>query len=75
MNKTEIAATLRKEVGELEVLIKKLQSRCDRLKVFVLDLESEIAGPDAQIGKKIENSKFRKMIDQVFGEKPKRSRR
>jgi hypothetical protein len=72
MNKTEIAATLRKEVGELEVVIKKLQARCERLKTFVLDLESEIAGPTAQT---FENSKLRKMIDQVFGEKPKRPKR
>jgi hypothetical protein len=72
MNKTEIAATLRKEVGELEVTIKKLQARCERLKTFVLDLESEIAGPQVQKASPFENNKFRKVIDQVFGEKPKR---
>jgi hypothetical protein len=73
MNKEEIAASLRNEVGELEVLITKLQSRCNRLKTFVLDLEAEIAGP--QIHKTVPAGKFRKVIDSVFGEKPKRPRR
>lgn len=73
MNKTEIAAALRKEVGELEVSIKKVQARCDKLKTFVLDLEAEIAGPDAQ--RTAPESQFRKVIDSVFGEKPKRPRR
>ena len=72
MNKAEIAATLRQEVGELEVLIKKLQTRLERSKRLVLDIEEEIAGPTPQPA---EDSKFRKVIDQVFGEKPKRPRR
>jgi hypothetical protein len=71
MNKKEIAATLRNEVGELEVSIKKLQSRCDRLKSLVLELEAENSGPEAQ--RPVRESKFRKAIDKVFGEKPKRS--
>jgi hypothetical protein len=75
MNKTEIAAALRNEVGELELSIKKLQARCESLKTFVLDLESEIAGPADKSQKTVADSKFRKMIDQVFGEKPKRPRR
>jgi hypothetical protein len=70
MNKQEIAETLRKEVGELEVSIKKLEARCNRLKTFVLDLEAEIAGPAAQ--NQTPDSKFRRAIDKVFGEKPKR---
>jgi hypothetical protein len=70
MNKQEIAATLRNEIGELEVSIKKLQTRCDRLKTFVLDLEAEIADPVTQ--NPVPDSKFRKAIDRVFGEKPKR---
>jgi hypothetical protein len=72
MNKTEIAASLRQEIGELEVSIKKVQSRVERLKTFVLDLEEEIAGPQAQTT--VPDSKFRQVIDQVFGEKPKRPR-
>jgi hypothetical protein len=73
MNKTEIADALRQEVGQLEVSIKKLQTRCDGLKTFVLNLEAEIEAESARNRKPlIENSKFRKVIDQVFGEKPKR---
>lgn len=73
MNKAEIAEALRKEVGELEVSIKKVQARCERLKRFVLDLEDEIAGPQAQAPQP--DSKFRKVIDKVFGEEPKRPKR
>ncbi|HSY17424.1 MAG TPA: hypothetical protein VK815_03780 [Candidatus Acidoferrales bacterium] len=75
MNKTEIAAVLRQEVGELEVSIKKLQARCERLKLFVLDLEAEIAGPEVTKPGLVEDSRFRKAIDSVFGEKPKRPKR
>jgi len=73
MNKAEIASSLRQEIGELEVSVKKVQTRVERLKQFVLDLEDEIAGPTAQIP--LPDSKFRKAIDSVFGEKSKRSRR
>jgi hypothetical protein len=73
MNKKEIAVILRDEVGYLEAAIKKLQDRCDKLKTFVLGLEAEIAGPEAQ--KPVADSQFRKVIDSVFGEKPKRPRR
>ena len=73
MNKTEIAAALRKEAGHLELEIKKLQARCEKLKTFVLDLEAEIAGPDVQ--RTAPESQFRKVIDSVFGEKPKRPKR
>jgi hypothetical protein len=72
MNKAEIAAALRQEVGELEVSIKKVQARCDKLKRFVLDLEEEIAGPPKPTEP---DSKFRKMIDKVFGEEPKPRKR
>ena len=74
MNKKEIAASLRQEVGELEVAIKKLQARCERLKTFVLNLEAEIASSEAPPSPAPE-SQFRKVIDQVFGEKPRRPRR
>lgn len=72
MNKAEIAEALRKEVGELEVSIKRAQARCERLKRFVLDLEEEISGPPAPSEP---DSKFRKMIDKVFGEEPKQRKR
>jgi hypothetical protein len=75
MNKTEIAAALRQEVGELEVSINKLQARCEKLKRFVLDLEEEITPvvPDPML--MAEDSTFRKVVDTVFGEKPKRRKR
>ncbi len=72
MNKAEIAAGLRQEVGELEVAITKLQARFERLKTFVLNLESEIAPPPAAPEP---DSAFRKTIDRVFGEKPKPRKR
>ena len=74
MNKQEIAETLRKEVGELEVSIKKVQARCERFKRFVLDLEEEIA-PSQPSPKSIFDGKFRKVIDRVFGEEPKPPKR
>lgn len=73
MNKKEIAEALRQEVGHLEVSIQKLQARCEGLKQFVLDLEEEIHGPVVQTPEP--DSKFRKVIDSVFGEKPKRPKR
>jgi hypothetical protein len=72
MNKAEIAEALRKEVGELEASIKKVQARCERLKRMVLDLEDEIAGPPKPPEP---DSKFRQVIDSVFGEKPKARKR
>ena len=75
MNKTEIAAGLRTEVGELEAAIKKLQARCERLKTFVLNLEAEIASQDAPRPQPAPDGKFRRVIDQVFGEKPRRRSR
>ena len=72
MNKKDIAETLRTEVGALEDLIKKLKSRSDRLKKMLFALEEELDGTAAQ--KEIQalgpDSKFRKMVDRVFGETP-----
>jgi hypothetical protein len=75
MNKKEIAVSLRLEVGHLELEIKKLQARCEKLKRFVLDLEDEIAGPEKPVQKTILDGKFREIVDSVFGEKPKRPKR
>jgi hypothetical protein len=75
MNKQEIAEALRKEVGELEVCIKKTQARCDRLKRFVLDLEEELNPTPGEGPKSILDGKFREVIDKVFGEKPRRPKR
>ena len=76
MNKKEIAETLRTEVGYLEVSIKKVQERCDRLKRLVLDLEEEIELAEGKAPKPAEPpTKFRKAIDAVFGEEPKARKR
>jgi ribosome biogenesis SPOUT family RNA methylase Rps3 len=73
MNKAEIAAILRNEVGELEVLIKKLEKRLNRSKQLVLDIEAELAGPKPTTPE--QESKFRKVVDQIFGDKPKHPKR
>jgi hypothetical protein len=75
MNKQEIAKILRTEVWHLEAAIKKLQARCDCLKSFVSALEAEISGPVVSNQKTIFDTKFGKVIDAVFGEKPKRPKR
>lgn len=74
MNKKEIVEKLRGEVGHLELEIKKLQARCEKLKSFVLELEAEIVGV-AEPQKSVLDGKFRTVIDSVFGEKPKRPKR
>jgi hypothetical protein len=50
-------------------LIKKLQARLERSKRLVLDLEDEVADPTKPAPQP--DSKFRKVIDSVFGEEPK----
>jgi len=67
--------TLRVELGHLEAEIEKLQTRCNRLKKFVRDVEAEISGPVVQPATSILDGKFRKVIDSVFGETPKRPKR
>jgi hypothetical protein len=74
MTKQELADILRKEVGELEVSIKKVQARCDRFKRIVLNLEEELNPTPSEEPKSILDGKFREVIDKVFGEKPKRSK-
>ena len=64
---------MRREVGEMELTIKKSQARIERLKRFVLDLEEEIEGPKSS-EPEVE-SKFRKVVDSVFGEKPAKPKR
>jgi len=75
MNKKEIAEKLRNEIGHLELAIKKSQERCEKLKVFCLDLEEEIAVAEGNIPKPEVPSKFRKVVDSVFGETPKARKR
>ena len=77
MNKRDIAETLRNEVGALEDLIRKFKARSDGLKKLLFELEEELAGPAAQKEIKMlgPDSKFRKVVDRVFGETPKPPKR
>ena len=77
MNKKEIAERLRSEIGELDVLIEKFKKRSDQMKQMVITLEEELASVEKlkEIKVPAEGSKFRKIIDSVFGEKPKPRRR
>jgi hypothetical protein len=75
MNKKEITETLWAEVLELEALIKKLQTRSDRLRSLALNMHAEITGATAQSQKPTPDNKFTKAINLVFGEKPKRPKR
>jgi hypothetical protein len=75
MNKKEITETLWAEVLELEALIKKLQARSGRLRTLALDLHAEVTGANIQDQQPVTDSKFRKAIDLVFGEKPKQPKR
>jgi hypothetical protein len=68
MNRKEIAQRVRIEADELEALIKKLKFRCEHLKWLAVALEGGEARPDAQNQKPVPESKFRKLIEKVFGE-------
>ena len=68
MNRKEIAQKVRTEVVELEALVKKLQFRCEHLKWLADTLESDGKLPAAQIQKPVSESKFRKLINKVYGE-------
>jgi len=69
MNRKEIAERVRIEADELGVLIKKLQFRHEHLKWLAESLESDGKPPAAQNQKPVPESKFRKLIDKVYGEK------
>ena len=69
MNRKEIAERVRIEANELEALIKKLKYRWEHLKWLADTLESDGKAPDAQNQKPVPESKFRKLIDKVYGEK------
>jgi hypothetical protein len=69
MNRKEIVERVRTEANELEALIKKLQFRCEHLKWLADALESDGAPPAAPNQKPVPESKFRKLIDKIYGEK------
>lgn len=73
MNAKEIAQRVRIEATELEALIKKLQFRLEHLKWLAESLE---IAADPKAGRQQptppgSESKFRKLIDKVYGEKAK----
>jgi len=69
MNRKEIAKRVRIEADELDALVKKLQFRREHLTWLAEKLESDGASPVAQNQKPVPESKFRKLIDKVYGEK------
>jgi hypothetical protein len=73
MNAKEIAQRVRIEATELEALIKKLQFRLEHLKWLAESLEIA-ANPKADRQQPTppgSESKFRKLLDKVYGEKAK----
>jgi hypothetical protein len=68
MNRKEIAQRVRTEANELEALVKKLQFRCEHLKWLAASLESDGKLAAAKSQEPVPESKFRKLIDKVYGE-------
>jgi hypothetical protein len=68
MNRKEIAERVRIEANELGALIKKLQFRHEHLNWLADSLEFDGKPPADQNRKPIPESKFRKLIDKVYGE-------
>jgi hypothetical protein len=69
MNKKEIAERVRIEANELAALVKKLQYRSKHLNWLADALESDGKPPADQNQKPVPESRFRKLIDKVYGEK------
>ncbi len=70
MDKKELVYAIRKEVYELEVQIKKLKQRCNNLTALADEIE-EVKKKKAEAEQE-PPSKFRKIVDSIYGEKPKR---
>ncbi len=68
MNRIEIAKRVRIEANELEALVKKLQFRSEHLRWLADALESDGKPPAAPNQKPVPESKFRKLINKVYGE-------
>jgi hypothetical protein len=69
MNKKELVESIREDVKEMEDLIKKLQYRCEHLKWMAEQIEA--AGTKPQMTKPEKTTKFRKIVDSIYGEKKK----
>jgi hypothetical protein len=70
MNRQELVEALRKEAWEIEALMKKMQTRRDRLHGLADDIESD-GKPRNPQGDAPPN-KFRKFVNTLYGEKPKK---
>jgi hypothetical protein len=68
MNKKEIVQHIRTEAGDIEAIVKKLQYRSERLRWLADVLETEGQPPVDQNQKPVPESKFRKLIEKVYGE-------
>ena len=71
MNRKELVYTIRNEAYEIEAAIKKLQQRSDNLKSLADDLEAATKPPEKETQPP---GKFRKIVDSIYGEKPKKAK-
>lgn len=69
MKKEDLVLALRTEAWEIRELIKKMQKRLEKLDSLADDIESE-GKPKSQ--EPLPPSKFRKIVDSIYGEKPTR---
>lgn len=67
MNKKELVYSIRQDVKEMEDLIKKLQYKCDHLKWMADQIEA--ASPKPLVAKPEKVTRFRKIVDSIYGEK------
>ena len=72
MNKEELVLALRTEAWEIRELIKKMQKRSDKLSGLADDIESQ---GKTQPKNDVAPTKFRKIVDAIYGEKPARKPR
>ena len=71
MNRKELVYAIRNEIYEMEKAMKKMHERCENLKTLADDLDAsgQPGSPKAEPA-----SKFRKLVDSIYGEKPKAKR-
>ena len=72
MNKEDLVLALRTEAWEIRDLIKKMQKRSDKLNHLADDIEAQ---GKPQPTKDEAPTKFRKIVDAIYGEKPARKPR
>jgi hypothetical protein len=69
MNRKEIANKIRTEADELEILIKKIQTRRDHLKSLANELDPVGTQPDDKGERPFPKNKFWKLVDKVYADK------